>query len=169
MSQVMVSIVNSAAEAASHLAELFGSVRDRIRERFAKRSGEIGRDLEDWFTAERELLYSPLADLVETDEEFRVRATVPGFPAESLQLNVLPDSIIIEGRHEEGAESESGKVHLREFGLRTLVRKLDLPGEIDPEHVHATLDHGVLVIRARKAQPAVKPQVQEQKVRHQAA
>jgi HSP20 family molecular chaperone IbpA len=148
LSHVAINTVNSAGTALSHLTELGDAVHNNIRERaytlFVARGGQHGHDLDDWFAAEKALSYAPLSELVETGDEFRIRTKVSGFPARALHVSVLSDSIIIEGRAEKGTAQQPEKMQSGEFGQYILMRKFDLPDRIDPAHVQANLDHGIL-------------------------
>jgi HSP20 family molecular chaperone IbpA len=115
------------------------AVHDEVRQRafcvFQDRRCEAGHELEDWLEAERDVLFSPRCELAETRDQIRIRASVPGFSARTLQVDVLPDSII-DGRLE-GTE-------------RQLLPQFALPARIDLDEVEATVDEGVLSIVARK-------------------
>ena len=171
MSQVTINTVDSAGTALFHLTELGDAVHNNIRKRayelFVALGGQHGHDLDDWFAAEKALSYAPLSELVETGDGFRIRTKVSGFPARALHVSVLSDSIIIEGWAERGIALPSEKMQSGEFGQHILMRKFDLPGRIHPAHVQANLDHAILQIRARKAQPAVEPRLGDVKFRHQ--
>lgn len=141
MPQVPVKLVTSTNHVLHRLRELMKVVHEEVRQRafrvFQDRGCEAGHELEDWVEAEGHVLFSPPCELVETKDQIRITASVPGFVARTLQVDVLPDSITIEGKVE-GSE-------------RHLLRQLALPARIDPDQVEATLDAGVLSIVARKS------------------
>ncbi len=63
-----------------------------------ERNGRIhGHDLEDWLVAEAELLTPVLLELSETDTELIVRADVPGFTEQDLEIIVEPERLFITG------------------------------------------------------------------------
>ena len=55
---------------------------DKIQQRayslFEKRGEHPGLDWEDWLLAEHEVLGTSLAELVETDKEWKLKVAVPG-------------------------------------------------------------------------------------------
>src|SRR5690348_13536022 len=161
MSKVAVKTVNSATEALAHLADLMKSVCDEVRERayrlFLEKGGRDGHDLEDWLTAERELLCAPPCELTENQHEIRIKAEVPGFDANSLQVDVLPTSITIEGYVEKKQESKEVKTRSQ----KRLLRQFELPARIDPQHVKATLEKDLLEVVAKKEVSTVTPIVKE--------
>jgi HSP20 family molecular chaperone IbpA len=68
-----------------------------------------------------------------------------------LEVNVLPQSITIEGCMEQGGRYPGENAHLSGLGKKRLLRQFDLPARIEPEQVQAVLENGVLHIIARKA------------------
>jgi len=107
---------------------------------FRERGCRCGHDLDDWLEAESQVLYSPDSKLAEAGNEMRITAVVPGVDPRTLEVDVLPNSITIEGQ----------------VGQKRLLHQYALPAVIDPDEVRAILDHGVLEIRARKLVPKEK-------------
>ena len=171
MSRMPVKTVNSPRRVLNHLAQLMRSVHEKIRARaFQQRHGE-GHELEDWLAAERDVLYLPPCILTETQDEIHLQAAVPRVDAKSLQVDVMPHSITIEGRMLKTKARRGEKIHLREFGREQLLRQLDLPARINPKYAKATLENGVLNITAKRAAMTLaSPMVEEIKsARHSAA
>ncbi len=164
MSKVAVKTVNSGEEAIAHLAELMKSAYDEVRERayglFLEKGGGDGHDVEDWLTAEGELLYAPQCAMTEDEHEIRIKTAVPGFAAQALQVNVQPESITIDGYLEAKEERGEGKTLSR----KRLLRQIALPARIDPQRVKATLDGEVLEVVARKEVSTVTPVVKESRI-----
>lgn len=171
MSRIPVKTLNSPRRVLNHLAHLMKSIHGKIRARaFQQQHGE-GHELEDWLAAEREVLYSPRCILTETPDEIHLQAAVPCMDAKSLQVDVMPHSITIEGRMAKTKACLGEKIHLREFGAEQVLRQLDLPARINPKRAKATLENGVLDITARKSAVVVSvPIVEEVKnAKHSAA
>src|SRR5207249_591043 len=125
-----VKTLNSSRRVLNHLAHLMKSVQEKIRVRaFQQQHGE-GHELEDWLAAERDVLYSPPCILTETQDEILLQAAVSGVDAKSLQVDVMPHSITIEGRMLKTKRSRGERIHLREFGGEQLLRQLALPARI---------------------------------------
>ena len=117
------------------------------------------------------MLYSPPCILTETQDEIHLQAAVPRVDAKSLQVDVMPHSITIEGRMLKTKARRGEKIHLREFGREQLLRQLDLPARINPKYAKATLENGVLNITAKRAaMTRASPIVEEIKsAKHSAA
>ena len=79
------------------------------------------------------------------------RFTAPGFDAKDIRIAALPDALIVEGEAEHEHRSMEGNVRVSEFGERKLFRHIPLPEPVDVDHVSATLDKGLLRLRAAKA------------------
>src|SRR5579872_2067351 len=151
MPRIPVKTVNSPRRVLNHLAHLMKFVHEQIRARaFQQRDGE-GHGLEDWLAAERDVLYSPPCILTETPDKIRLQVAVPCVDAKSLQVDVMPHSITIEGRMLKTKTCVGERIHLRGFGGKQLLRQLDSPARINPKYAKATLENGVLNITARKA------------------
>jgi HSP20 family molecular chaperone IbpA len=152
--------------------EFMNTLQEDIRRRayylFRQKGYRPGHELEDWAEAERETVCCPPSELAETNDEIRIRVVVAGFCARALAVDVLPDSITIEGQVKY-AENAGEKIHFSEFGEKRLMRQFELPVRINPDNVIATLEDGVLRIVAKKAAVTIAPMIAEVKARRTAA
>jgi HSP20 family protein len=127
---------------------------------FQNRGSANGRDLDDWFRAESELLKPTLIEMSESDTSYTVRAEVPGFEVKDLNVRVNPNSVYIRGKREQKKEEKEGKqVKYSEVSARELCRSIDLPSSINPDKVDAHLTNGVLELTLSKAAPPKKIEV----------
>lgn len=159
MSNVLIERIHEAETGALSLRAETERVVDAIRRRafhhFLARGGNSGSDLDDWLRAERELIWSPGAELMENDKELALRVHAPGFEPGDIKITVTPDSVLIEAEAAHRHEKSNGKVHFCEF-TRKSIRRFDLPEAINVDKVSATLDKGILQVVAAKAQAASK-------------
>jgi len=88
--------------------------------------------------------------VVETETGLTVLAAVPGFNEKELEVRVAPRSVCITGRREEASEQSDEKGVYAERRSSQIFRTLELPSEIDPEQVKATVSDGVLEIQLLK-------------------
>ncbi|SRR5579871_840092 len=155
MPQVAVEKVHEGSEKSESLSTRIGNLVEKIRERafkfFQDRGSRHGSDLEDWLKAERELIWIPEADLVETEGRFEVQVAVPGFQASEVSVSASPDSLVVSADSMHRHDQTKGDVRFCEFGERNLFRRFDLPAPINVEKVTANLDKGVLKLTAEKA------------------
>ena len=143
----------------------YGSVLDQIQDTFnalSRRAYEIfegngrafGRDWEDWFQAERELLHPVHVSVEEFDDSFAVKAEVPGFSEKELEINLEPRRLTITGKREAKKEEKKGKTVYAERCCDEILRMVDLPAEVETDRVNATLKNGVLEFNLPKVAKA---------------
>jgi HSP20 family protein len=113
----------------------------RAYELYEARGREGGHDLEDWIRAESELVRPIPVEITEAEDRLTVRAQVPGFSAEEVTVGIEPRRVIIWGKKESSAGMEPPQAHQDQF-----LRVQDLPGEVDPAKMTATLRGGLLSI-----------------------
>jgi HSP20 family molecular chaperone IbpA len=130
---------------------LFEEIRKKAFSLFEQRGLRDGRDVEDWLAAEREILWLPPVDLVESDGRFRIRVAAPGFQAKEITVTALPEAIFVEAKSETKEEETKGEARLLELASRKVYRRIDLPAPIDVEQMTARLENGVLELVAVKA------------------
>ena len=87
------------------------------------------------------------------DDEFVISAYVPGIKAEDLQIEVLEDSVSIEGEFVM-PEDESMSLYRQEQPTGRFHRSLHLRSQLDAAKVEATVKDGVLSLRVPKAEEA---------------
>jgi HSP20 family protein len=109
-----------------------------------------GHDREDWLRAESEILLNVPVDVTETENELIVRADVPGFGEKDLEVRVAPRSLCITGKRQEASEQKEGKTVYSERRSKHIFRVLELPSEIDPDRVNATVRDGLLELKLSK-------------------
>jgi HSP20 family protein len=95
-------------------------------------------------------------DVVESDDEYVVKASVPGINPNELDITLSGRTLTIKGETQEETESEQGKYHLRERRYGSFSRSITLPTEIKDAEVEASYDAGVLKLTLPKTEP-IKP------------
>jgi len=134
--------------------EMFDTISRRAYEIFSGKGRTLGRDLEDWFQAERELLRPVNLEVTESGDAFTVKAEVPGFTEKELQVNVESRRLAISGKRESKKEEKKGKTICSEISSDQIMRVLDLPTDVETEKVTATLKNGVLELLLPKVAKA---------------
>ncbi len=122
----------------------------RAYELFESRGSVDGHDREDWLQAVSEILVDVPMDVMETETAITVRADVQGFTEKELEVRVAARSVCISGRREETSQLKSDKNVSIERRSSQIFRTVELPSEIDPSQVLATLTDGVLEIKLSK-------------------
>src|SRR6516165_4379997 len=129
-------------------------IQSRIRERayeLSKERGHAGREMDDWLTAESEIISVPQADLIERDGMFQVRFAIPAVDLHDVQVMTSSDQILVKADYQHEAESDEGTVHLRDFRSGTVFRSLRFPQPTDVNSVDVEYQDGVLRMTATKA------------------
>ena len=98
----------------------------------------------------------PPMDLVETENDFVLKADLPGLSDDDVSIEVEDNVLTISGeRKSEHEERKEGYYRVeRSFGRFS--RSLTLPEGVDPEAVQASFEHGVLEVHVPKPE-AKKP------------
>jgi HSP20 family protein len=101
----------------------------------------------------------PLTNVTEDDDNYYVRAELPGMAADEIDISVTGDSLSISGERHIPAEKEEAKYHRREREAGKFSRIISLPAQIDTDKVEANCTDGVLTISLPKAQAAKPKQI----------
>jgi len=133
------------------ISALSEEIRNRAYSLFEKRGKADGSDVEDWLNAEREIIWSPASELIDSKDKISVRLALPGFDAKDVEVSATPDSIVVQAESTHTHDSKEGDIRFCEFSGKTLFRRLDLPAEVDVEKITASLEKGILEITAPKA------------------
>ncbi len=131
--------------------EINDLIAHRAHELFESRGCAHGHDREHWLTALSEILLNVPVDITETEIGLTIRADVPGFSRQDLEVRVAPRSVCITGKRQEASEQNEGETIFSERRSNQIFRVLDLPCQIDPDSVNATLSDGTLEITLLKA------------------
>jgi HSP20 family protein len=146
---------------ADSINSFFNDIASRAYQIFEESGYQPGRDLENWFKAERELLRPVNLEMTETDEALQIAAEVPGFTDKELQLSVESRRLTFTGKHETSKEEKKGKTIYSESSATDILRVVPLPVEVDAAKASATLKHGVLNVTI--------PKVKSVRLQHKAA
>jgi len=93
-------------------------------------------------------------DVREQDEAYLLTAYVPGLKAEDLNIQIIEDTLAIEGEYGQ----HEGQALMSELPAGSFRRALRLPAQLDAEKAEANIENGVLTLRIPKAESA-RPRV----------
>jgi HSP20 family protein len=144
----------SVHELFEHTQDVFNLISHRAFEIFESRGYAQGKDREDWFLAESELLMPVKFHLSESGEQLIARAEVSGFNREEVKVSLEPHRLSISGKAEPRGDHQSRK-HAHSLRYEQLMYcVIDLPCEIDLSKARATLNDSTLEVVMPKAAPA---------------
>src|SRR5437762_12532734 len=92
----------------------------------------------------------PAMDLVETDEDFVLRADLPGLTEKDVHIELEDNVLTISGERKAEHEERKEGYYRVERSSGMFSRSLTLPEGVNPEAVKASFDRGVLEVRVPK-------------------
>jgi HSP20 family protein len=98
-------------------------------------------------------------DVIETEDAFVIKASVPGVRPEDVQITVRGDTLTIRGESRSEEEKKDERWHLRERRFGTFQRSLSLAMPVNSDEAQATFEHGVLMLTLPKAEEAKPRQI----------
>jgi HSP20 family protein len=106
----------------------------------------------------------PRVDITEEENEYRIRADVPGVDKSSIKVSVENGLLTIRGeKKEEHKEHKKGNYAYFERSFGTFSRSFNLPDHVDEANVKALCKDGVLELTLHKTE-AARPKTIEVKV-----
>jgi HSP20 family protein len=92
----------------------------------------------------------PRIDIVDRDKEIVVRAELPGFKSDEIDLSIGDNLLTIKGSSRQEKE-EDGEYHRKEISSSYLTRTVALPEDVDGGKAKARLEDGLLEITVPKS------------------
>jgi len=104
-----------------------------------------------------------LCDLVDKGDNYVLRAELPGFTKEDVSIEVNKDTLTFSAE-KRVEEEEKGEDYLhRERTYSASQRTINFPEEVDPSKVEASMNNGILEVKAPKK--ALKPEDKMRKIK----
>ncbi len=92
----------------------------------------------------------PAMDLVETENDFVLKADLPGLNEDDVRIEVEDNVLTISGERKSEREERKDGYYRVERASGSFRRSLTLPEGVDPESVQANFERGVLEVRIPK-------------------
>ena len=142
----------------SSVVDQMKDIQDRIMRRayeiFETNGSMLGRDLENWTQAERELVWKPAVELSEKDGKFQLEAAISGVEPKDIDIEVTPEDIVLKAETQHEHKEQKGMVHYCEFETGQMFRSIHLPKKINPDKVQAEFKNGLLRLTAEITEEA---------------
>jgi HSP20 family protein len=138
---------------------------------FIRHHDPIGRSVRDLlsFAVDESLLGTPVfdadaagtlaLDIAESEGELIVRASVPGFAREDIDVQIHEGVLSIKAEHTEDAETTDERFYRRERRVGSVSRTVALPGDLTVVESRAELADGVLTLRIPQAEASRPKQI----------
>jgi len=100
----------------------------------------------------------PTLDLYQTNDAVVVKAALPGFKPDDVQISVTNDVLTLRGEYKQENGNGQGDVvyHVRERRYGSFERSLTLPTSVQTDKAKADFENGILTIQLPKSEE-VKP------------
>jgi len=124
-----------------------------------------------WTVTRNAGVYSVPLDIYQTDKDVIVKASIPGYKPEEVNITVSGDTLTIKGEHKEEKETKEAEYMLKERQYGVFSRTVSIPVNIQSDKAEASFDDGVLTlqlpkseeIRPRQIKIKSKPQIETAK------
>jgi len=124
--------------------------------------GEVERLFDDFFGRrwlrpfawERfpEMAAMPSVDVIDRDDEVVVRAEVPGYKKEDIEISVSDSSLTIKGETKTEEKEEKGDYYRCEISRGAFTRTVELPAAVDDSKAKASMKDGMLELTLPKVE-----------------
>src|SRR2546426_5468089 len=125
----------------SSILDEMNQMQERIMRRaytiFERNGRLLGRDLDHWLQAERELVWKPALELRETDGEFVLEVAVSGVDPKDIDIEVTPEDIILKAGIQHEHQEKKGTTHISEFQPANMYRSIHPPTRTQPHQPKA--------------------------------
>lgn len=89
-------------------------------------------------------------DVSENETHVTVRASVPGFKREDIDVEVHDNVLTVKAQHKEEKEEKNERYYRKELSFGSASRRIALPSQVVDSDVSAELKDGVLMVRMPK-------------------
>ena len=114
----------------------------------------FGRPL--WRLPVEEKGWMPALDVFEKENEFIVKAELPGIKEDDIHVSVVGDTLSIKGEKKTESEVKEEDYYRSECSYGSFYRSIPLPSNVDANKIEASFEDGVLEValpKSAKVQP----------------
>ena len=113
---------------------------------------------EQWYSDGVPSAGAPAIDVTENNDAYLIRAALPGWKPENVDLTFEGGTLTLKGEVNEESQQndENTRWHRREIRRSSFARSIALPAEVEADKAKAEFENGVLTLTLPKAE-VVKP------------
>lgn len=104
-------------------------------------------------------LNMPAVDIIDKKDHFLVKAEVPGYKKEELDISIEGDVLTLKGETKTEKKEEKENYQYRETSLGSFFRSIKLTSEIDKKGIKAALKDGILTLELPKVPEKVPSKI----------
>ena|SRR5258706_15044027 len=102
---------------------------------------------------------SPAVDLIENGNNFVVKAELPGFNPDNVDIRIEGNTLTLRGNVQEEKKTDEGEYHVRERRQSSFSRTISLPVPVDADKAKAEYDNGILTLTLPKNAAALPKKI----------
>lgn len=106
--------------------------------------------------------WTPLVDISEDDDSYRITAELPQIQKEDVKVTVENRMLTLSGERRFSNEENNTRYHRIERGYGSFIRSFNLPPDGDTSRIEAKFTDGVLHVRVSKSENAKPKQIDVQ-------
>jgi len=99
--------------------------------------------LKDFWNGESKI---PLANIIETDQEYRVDLSAPGMDGKDFKVEIEDGSLFISAEKDQESKEDKKNYKSREFSYSSFFRSFPLPENIYDDKINAKYENGMLKV-----------------------
>jgi HSP20 family protein len=98
-------------------------------------------------------------DMYQTENEVVVKASLPGFKPEEVDISITGDTLTIKGEHKEEKETKEKDYIYKERRYGSFSRTITIPVAVKSDRADATFENGEIMLKLPKAEEAKPKQI----------
>lgn len=107
-----------------------------------------------------EIEWAPRVDIMEKDNEYMLRAELPGLVKDDVKITMQDNVLTIKGEKKEEIKEENKNYHLCERRYGKFMRSFRLPTPVEAKKIDANFKDGVLTISLPKSEEAKPKEIE---------
>ncbi|MDM7999627.1 MAG: Hsp20/alpha crystallin family protein [Dehalococcoidia bacterium] len=111
-------------------------------------------------TPRHEMAWAPALEMYEKDNNYVVKAELPGVKKDDIDVSITGDKLTIKGQKRASKEIRDEDYYRCESQYGSFLRTITLPAAVDAKKIEASYEDGILEIRVPKAKEAVPTKVE---------
>jgi HSP20 family protein len=114
-----------------------------------------------WGRTPREgMAWAPALEMYEKDNNFVVKAELPGVKKDDVDVSITGDTLTIKGQKKASKEIKDEDYYRCESHYGSFSRSVTLPAAVDAKKIEASYENGILEVHVPKAKEAVPTKVE---------
>ena len=139
----------------------FTDIRDQMDRLFSELTEDLGfRPMVRGMQGQE--VWIPPVEISETENEYVVKAEMPGMNPEDIEVDVVGNNVTICGETRDEKEEKGKNIYRSELRYGQFMRRVPLPGNVKSEDAHAEFHHGLLELRLPKMEESRRKKIKIQ-------